>query len=161
MYLSLNHRPYCNYTGKKLILIMSSNKNIFRVIGPLCGEFTGHRWIPLRKASDAELWCFLWSAPEQSIEQTIKTPVIWNAIALIMTSLSCDILHGVYIIHVLTYIQVKVPVVPRLYTILHNRYLHTPRQCFSRTMVLNFWREEVTFYDFLRSRKKIPCILGS
>ena len=25
----------------------SSNGNIFRVNGPLCGEFTGHRWIPL------------------------------------------------------------------------------------------------------------------
>ena len=24
---------------------------------PLCGEFTGHRWIPRIKASDAELWC--------------------------------------------------------------------------------------------------------
>ena len=36
-----------------------SNRNIFRVTGPLCGEFTGHRWIPLTKASDAELWCFL------------------------------------------------------------------------------------------------------
>ena len=23
---------------------------------PLCGEFTGHRWIPRTKASDAELW---------------------------------------------------------------------------------------------------------
>ena len=23
-------------------------------------------WIPLTKASDAELWCFLWSAPEQT-----------------------------------------------------------------------------------------------
>ena len=31
----------------------------------LCGETTGHRWIPLTKASDAELWYFLWSAPEQ------------------------------------------------------------------------------------------------
>ena len=31
----------------------------FRVTGPLCGEFTGHRWFPLTKASDAELWCFL------------------------------------------------------------------------------------------------------
>ena len=41
----------------------SSNGNIFRVTGPLCGEFTGHRWIPLTKASDVELWCFLWSAP--------------------------------------------------------------------------------------------------
>ena len=27
----------------------SSNGNIFRVTGPLCGEFTGHRWIPLKK----------------------------------------------------------------------------------------------------------------
>ena len=41
----------------------SSNGNIFRVTGPLCGEITGQRWIPLTKASDAELWCFLWSAP--------------------------------------------------------------------------------------------------
>ena len=38
------------------------------VTGPLCGEFTGYRWIPLTKASDAELWCFLWSAPEQTVE---------------------------------------------------------------------------------------------
>ena len=30
----------------------------FRVTSPLCGEFTGNRWIPLTKASDAELWCF-------------------------------------------------------------------------------------------------------
>ena len=36
------------------------------------------------KASDAELWCFLWSVPEPTIEQT---PVIWYAIAPIMTSL--------------------------------------------------------------------------
>ena len=41
----------------------SSNKNIFRVIGPLCGEFTGPSWIPLTKASYAELWYFLWFAP--------------------------------------------------------------------------------------------------
>ena len=40
----------------------SSNGNIFRVTGHLCGEFTGLRWIPRTKASDAELWCFLWSA---------------------------------------------------------------------------------------------------
>ena len=40
----------------------SSNGNIFRVTGHLCGEFTGPRWISHTKASDAELWCFLWSA---------------------------------------------------------------------------------------------------
>ena len=45
-------------------MMTSSNGNTFRATGPLCGEFTGHRWIPRTKASDAELWCFLWSAPE-------------------------------------------------------------------------------------------------
>ena len=33
----------------------------FRVTGPLCGEFSGHRWIPHTKASDAEPLFFLWS----------------------------------------------------------------------------------------------------
>ena len=45
-----------------LSMMTSSNGNIFRVTGHLCGEFTGDRWIPSTKASDAELWCFLWSA---------------------------------------------------------------------------------------------------
>ena len=45
-------------------MMTSSNRNIFRVTGHLCGEFTGQRWIPCTEASDAELWCFLWSASE-------------------------------------------------------------------------------------------------
>ena len=36
----------------------SLHGNIFRITGPLCAKFTGHRWIPLTKASDAELWFF-------------------------------------------------------------------------------------------------------
>ena len=47
----------------QVYMMMSSNGNIFRASGHLCGEFTGHRWIPCIKASDMELWCFLWSAP--------------------------------------------------------------------------------------------------
>ena len=43
----------------RVVMITSSNGNIFRVTGHLCGEFTGRRWIPRTKASDAELW---WSA---------------------------------------------------------------------------------------------------
>ena len=39
-------------------MMTSSNENIFRVTGPLCGDFTGHRWIPLTKASDAEVDVF-------------------------------------------------------------------------------------------------------
>ena len=46
-------------------MMTSSNRNIFRVTGPLCGEFTGDRWIPLTTASDAELWCFRKSAPKR------------------------------------------------------------------------------------------------
>ena len=93
--LSAKWRPFC--PGERLenvkaaspraqCIIASSNGNIFRY-WLLCGEFTGHPWIPLTKASDAELWSFLWSAPEPTVEQTIETPVIWDAIAVIMTSL--------------------------------------------------------------------------
>ena len=35
----------------------SSIGSIFRVTGHLGREFTGHRWIPLSKACDEELWC--------------------------------------------------------------------------------------------------------
>ena len=43
-------------------------ETFFRVTVLLCGEFTGHRWIPRTKASDAELWCFIWSVPEHTIK---------------------------------------------------------------------------------------------
>ena len=47
----------------------SSNGNIFRVTGHLCGEFPGPRWIPHTKASDAELWCLLWCAPDNRLSK--------------------------------------------------------------------------------------------
>ena len=47
------------------------------------------RGIPRIKASDAELWCFRWSAPEQTAEWTMVRLVIWDAIAPIMTSPQC------------------------------------------------------------------------
>ena len=56
---SNGHWETCSFTEN----MMSSNGNILRITVPLCGEFTGHQWIPHTKASDAELWCFLWSAP--------------------------------------------------------------------------------------------------
>ena len=60
---------------------------ICEVNPPVTGGFPSG--ISLTKPSDAELWCFLWYGPEQMAEQTIETPVIWDAIALIMTSLQC------------------------------------------------------------------------
>ena len=46
---------------------------------PLCGEFTDPRWIPRTRASDTELWCFLWNAPckrlsKQSLGWWFETP---------------------------------------------------------------------------------------
>ena len=58
--------------------------SVSRVTGPLWGESTADRWIPFTKASDAEL---RWSVPELTIEQTMDTQVIWDAIVLIMTSM--------------------------------------------------------------------------
>ena len=49
-------------------IMLSSNRNIFRVTGPLLGESTGHRWIPLTKASDTYLWDFLWCGLEHTAE---------------------------------------------------------------------------------------------
>ena len=46
------------------IMVTSSNGNICRVTGPLCGECTGQWWIPRTKASNAALWCSLSSAPQ-------------------------------------------------------------------------------------------------
>ena len=51
----INHK-----TGKRSPIVIQLSwwrhqmETFFRVAGPLCGEFT----------CDAELWCFLWSAPE-------------------------------------------------------------------------------------------------
>ena len=64
-------------------MMTSSNGNIFRV--------TGH-WSPVDSPHIGQClgaFMFLWSATEQTTEQTIEPPVIWDAIALIMTSLYC------------------------------------------------------------------------
>ena len=80
----LNMLPSDSFMSR---MMTSSNGNIFRVTGLLCGEFTGNRWIPRTKAGDAELLCFLWSAPGPTVEQTMVTLVVWDAMALIITSL--------------------------------------------------------------------------
>ena len=47
--------------------------------GPIVtGEF------PAQRATDAELWCFLWPKPAPTVRQTMERPVIWDAIALII-----------------------------------------------------------------------------
>ena len=58
----------------------------FRVTGHLWGESTG---FPSQMPVTRRFEIFIWSAPEQKVEQTIETLVIWDAITLIMTSLQC------------------------------------------------------------------------
>ena len=71
-------------------MMMSSHGKIFRYTGPVSG-INRHRWIPLTKASDAELWCFSLICAWKTVEQTIKTPVIWDAIALISIWRHCNV----------------------------------------------------------------------
>ena len=57
IYISIK---YCSWAVKSseifniishafVYMMTSSNRNIFRVTGPLGGEFTGDRWIPLTR----------------------------------------------------------------------------------------------------------------
>ena len=75
-----NTLPYVIILKFKIIIVilLATNFVIARVKGrrhqmeaslhywPLWGETTGHRWIPLTKASNVGLWCFLWCVPEQT-----------------------------------------------------------------------------------------------
>ena len=64
----------------------SSNGTIFRVTGPLWGEFIGDQWIPLKSQWRGVLmFCLIGAWTNGSA--TIEASVIWDAIALIMTSL--------------------------------------------------------------------------
>ena len=51
--VTLKAFPCHDFFMNPKIMMTSSNGNIFCVTGPLCGEFTGPRWIPRTKASDA------------------------------------------------------------------------------------------------------------
>ena len=64
--------------------------NAFHITGPLCRESTGPQWIPSQRASDAQLWRFLWSQPEQTNEQTVERQVNWNLLTLIVSEHSTE-----------------------------------------------------------------------
>ena len=72
----LNYMSMCfsGYTrAHDNFMIPPSNGNIFNVAGPLWGESTGRL---LTKANDAYIWCFLCSAPEQTVDQILETLVL-------------------------------------------------------------------------------------
>ena len=73
----------------------SSNGNIFRVTGPLCGEFTGHRWIPQRPATQSfdvffDL-CLNKRLSRQSWGWRFETPSrsLWRHCDVFTVALSC------------------------------------------------------------------------
>ena len=106
----------------------SLNGNLFRVTGPLWGESTGHRWIPLTKTSDAELWCFLWSPPEkkrlskQSRRRWFETPL----------RLSWRYCNGINVV----YMKIRL-FFPISQFISHIRYWGTSFACFQMKIDLN------------------------
>ena len=65
-------------------MMTSSNGNIFRVTGHLCGEFSGHRWIPYTKASGSEFYVFFDVRLNKRLRKHMSL-VIWGAMAPIMT----------------------------------------------------------------------------
>ena len=84
--LSDDQDPHRIYTGESLQQRVSDGAwwrhqiKTFSVLLALC---KGNPPV----TGDTMLRCFLWSVVEQTVEQTIETPMIWDAIALIMTSL--------------------------------------------------------------------------
>ena len=69
----------CLFPKSALIMMTSSNGNIFRVNGPLCGEFTGHRRIPRTKAMTRSFDVFFdprlnKRLSKQSIRRLFETP---------------------------------------------------------------------------------------
>ena len=85
-------RQYFAFCWRKGIMMTSSNGNIFRVTGPLCGEFTGDRWIPRTKASDAELWCFFDTVGERKMPDVRS----WHTLYTNMRRFIYCMLHLMY-----------------------------------------------------------------
>ena len=61
--------PASNQTFHDKCMMTSSNGNIFHVTGHLWGEFTGHRWIPLRlnKQLNKQSWGWWYEMPSHSL----------------------------------------------------------------------------------------------
>ena len=82
-YIKHYHQTHVYVNGTfMLIMKTSSNENVF------WGETTGHRWIPSQRPVTRSFDVFFELHLNKRLsKQTRQTPVIWNAIALIMTSL--------------------------------------------------------------------------
>ena len=78
-------------------MMTSWNGNIFRVTGPLCGEFTGHQWIPVTKPVTRSFdVCFDPQLHKQLNKQSwdwwFKTPsrLLWRHCTVVPIICCCD-----------------------------------------------------------------------
>ena len=78
-----NPHPPNNLPSSTDRMMTSSNGNIFRVAGPLCGEFTGPGDFPAQRPVTRSFAVFL----DLRLNKRLSKQVIWDAIAPIMTSL--------------------------------------------------------------------------
>ena len=83
------NKPWCRNHQS---MMPSSNGNIFCLTDPLWRESTGHQWTPpppppthTQRPVTGSFDVFFDLRLKKTVERTIKTPVIWEAIALIMT----------------------------------------------------------------------------
>ena len=68
-------------------MMTSSNGNIFRVTGPLCGEFTGPGEFPTQRPVTQSFDVFFDLRLNKWLSKQLQRLVIWDASKLIMTSL--------------------------------------------------------------------------
>ena len=99
---------------KELIMMTSSNGNIFRVTGHLCGEFTGPRWIPtqrpvtrrfdvffdlrLNKRLSKQSWGWWFETLTRPLRRHRNVRIYWvdfaTALPIVTSSLAIDILDA-------------------------------------------------------------------
>ena len=85
--------PIKHFYYFRFITLHTMTSSTFSALLPLCGgspPVTGGfpSRGPVTRSFDVFFFVF-WPAPQQTVKQTMETPVIWDAIALIMMSLQC------------------------------------------------------------------------
>ena len=71
-------------------MMTSVNGSITRITDSLCGESTGHHWIPSATANNPELW-WVFSYAAQYVNWTVELTVVWNVMALMCRHYNCSI----------------------------------------------------------------------
>ena len=63
--LSLSYGiAWTDYLKQTFLISLKSDCYLYTMTSSNGNIFTGHRWVPHTKATDAELWCLLWSLRE-------------------------------------------------------------------------------------------------